>query len=152
MLQTEYIDNFADFQKEVGSYFKDHYESCEDYVSSKEILEIDTEYVQALIDEGVLNFFLLTDEEKLVGYINVSITPSILFREPNAVVDFLYILPEARKKGYASMAIEAVEKELGSEGVKRLTVMLPDKDYSEAVAGSLGYVKSSSIYNKYLGE
>jgi GNAT superfamily N-acetyltransferase len=152
MLKTEYVDNFLDFQEEAGSYFESHYETCEEYLADKEMLDIDAVLVQKFIDEGIINLFLLIKDEEVVGYINVSITPSILFKEPQAVVDFLYILPRDRKKGYASEAIKAVEKELSAEGIKRLTVMLPDKDYSEAVAGSLGYVKSSSIYNKYIGE
>lgn len=152
MLKTEYVDNFLEFQEEAGSYFESHYESCEEYLADKEILNIDAALVQSFIDEGIINLFLLIKDDEIVGYTNVSITPSILFKDPQAVVDFLYILPRDRKKGYASEAIQAIEKELGSEGIKRLTVMLPDKDYSEAVADSLGYVKSSSIYNKYIGE
>jgi len=152
MLTVEYVDNFVEFMEEVGQHFSDHYNSCEDHVAANEILAVNPVLFQEAIDAGVANVFKLKDEEAVVGYLNVSISPSLILTEPQAVVDFLYVLPEFREAGYGTQAIEAIEKELKAEGMTRLTLMLPDKDYSEPVAKSLGYVKSSTIYNKYLGD
>ena len=152
MLTTEYVDNFAEFMIEAGVHFEEHFKTCEEHVSNNEALAVDPVLFQKAIDKGVANVFIIKEGEDTIGYVNVSISPSLILAGPQAVIDFLYILPAFRKEGYASEAIKAIEEELKVEGMTRLTLMLPDKDYSEPVASSLGYVKSSTIYNKYIGE
>lgn len=152
MLKTEYIDNFEVFYEKAGKHFEEHYEGCEAYRAENKGLNLNKKVFQQMIDLGTMNFFLLKEEEDILGYVNVSINLNPLFDEPQAVIDYLYILPEYRKNNYASKAIEEIEKELVSEGVKELNIMLPDKEYSENVAKGLGYSKTSTIYTKCLGE
>lgn len=152
MFKTEYVDNFAEFFTDCKEQIIDHYITCEEARKDKQELNIDVKMFQHLIDIGTMNIFKLLDEDDLVGYINVTISPSPLFSKPQATVDFLYILPEHRRKGYAEKAITEIEKELVSEGIYDFNIHLPDKDYSEDVAEKLGYVKTSIIYTKYLGE
>lgn len=152
MLKTEYVENFADFYAKAGKYFEDHYKGCEAYRAGHKQLNINIPLMQQMIDLGTMNFFILKEEDNIVGYINVSISPSPIFKQPQAVIDFLYIAPEYRRSNYASTAIKEVEKELISEGIKDISICLPNKDYSESVANSLGYTKTSTIYTKCLGD
>lgn len=152
MLTTEYIEDFAAFNKQASDYFEDHYKGCEEYRAEIKGMSINVDLIQKMIDKGVVNFFALREDDKLVGYVNVSINMSFLFPEPQAVIDFLYIVPELRRNNYASKAIEEIEKELKKEGLMDISLLLPDKDYSESVAKSLDYVKTSTIYTKCLGD
>ena len=152
MLRTEYVDNFEEFYEACKEQIADHYVSCEEVRQGKQSLNIDIPMFQHLVDVGTMNIFKLYDEDTFVGYVNVSIVLQPLFGKPQATVDFLYILPEQRRKGYTEKAIAEIEKELVSESVYDFNIQLPDKDYSESVAKKLGYAKSSTIYTKYLGE
>lgn len=152
MTTIEYVDVFQDLVDEAGSYFEEHFKGCEEHLSSNELLEVNAELFQKHIDAGVANVFKIKDEEELVGYLNVSISPSLILASTQAVVDFLYVYPNKRNKGYAASAIASVEEELKEGGISRLTIMLPEKQYSSSVAEGLGYTKSSSIYNKYIGD
>lgn len=152
MLKTEYVENFADFYARAGKFFEDHYKGCEAYRAEHKDLNINVALMQQMIDLGTMNFFILKEEDKVIGYINVSISPSPLFKTPQAVIDFLYIDPAHRRSNYAKTAIEEIEKELVRDGIKDLNICLPNKDYSESVADSLGYTKTSTIYTKCLGD
>lgn len=152
MFKTEYVEDFSEFYKEAKPYFEDHYNTCEYHRSDKQKLDLDLSLFQQMIDLGAMNIFILKEDEDVVGYINVSITPSPLFRTPQAVVDFLYILPEHREKGYTKKAVQEIEKELISQNVFDFNILLPEKDYSEEVAASLGFKKTSNTYTKILGE
>lgn len=153
MISVKYVDNFEEFYDKVHKHFDDHYTSCEEVISEEEDLSVNIPLFQSMIEAGAANVFeVVKDEEELVGYINVSISPSLILEEPQAVLDFIYILPEYRKEGLFSEALACIEKDLAAEGLNRLSVMLPNKDYSEHVAEGLGYTKTSTIYNKYIGE
>lgn len=152
MIEAQYVDNFEEFYDEMSEHFKDHYENCEEYRAGFSQLNVNKELFQKAIDSGAANMFLLKVEDKPVGYVNVSISPSLLFQEPQAVIDLLYILPDERKKGYTAEAIKEIEQELKGSGLNALNIMLPDKEYSAAVADGLGYVKTTAIYTKQLGE
>lgn len=152
MFKIESIQDFTVFYDKVGQFFEEHYNTCEEYRANNYTLNIDAELMQSLIELGVMNLFVLKEDKETVGYINVSINNSPLFGRPQAVIDFLYILPEHRNKDYASTSIEDMESILKAEGVYDINIMLPNKDYSESVAKSLGYHKTSTVYTKYLGD
>ena len=152
MLRLVHIKSFSDFYEECKEEFLQHYSFCEDYKSNKVSLNINIEMFQQLISTGVMNIFKIYDEDIYVGYINVTISLNPLFNKPQAVVDFLHIIPEQRRCGYAEKTILELEKELKQEGVYDFNIQLPDKDYSESFAGALGYTKTSIIFSKYLGE
>lgn len=152
MLTTEYVENFVDFYATAGRFFEDHYKGCEEYRAGNKQLNIDVKMFQQMIDLGTANFFILKEEDNVVGYVNVSINPSPLFKEPQALIDFLYIVPEYRRQNYAAKAISEIEKELEREGLKDISLMLPNKDYSDSVGESLGYVKTSTVHTKCLGD
>lgn len=152
MLTTEYVDNFYSFYEDNKENFENHYTTCEAPRVGKQDLNIDKDMVQQLIDAGNMNFFILKEGDKTVGYINVSISRSYLFSKPQALIDFLYILPEYRRSNYATEAISEIEKELKSEGLKDINLCLPDKNYSEIIADKLGYSLTTTTYSKFLGE
>ena len=152
MFNTESVKDFQKFYDELGHHFEPHYQSCEEYRAKTQKMHIDIDMFQKLIDVGCANFFILKEDKDIIGYINLSISPSPLFKEPQAVIDFLYILPEQRSKGYTKKAIKELEKGLKENGVSVLNIMLPDKEYAEPVSAGLGYSKTSTVYTKVLGE
>ena len=152
MFTIHAITDFAKFYKEVGYHFVDHFSGCEEYRDGKQELDIDIELFQTMLDIGVMNIFVMLEESEVVGYLNLTITPSPLFKTEQATVDFLYVLPQHREKGYTKLALEAIEKELLSKDIFDFNILLPEKDYSEEVARGLGFSKTSNIYTKILGE
>lgn len=152
MFNTQYVDNFHEFFEKMQHHFEEHYAHCEEVRAEDKPLNIDADLFQEGIDQGIFNIFCLLNGELLVGYVNVTVQKNPLYAKPQAIVDYLYIFPEERNKGYTKKAIKEIEKELVSEGIDELNIMLPDKDYSEDVASALGYSKTSSTYYKKLGE
>lgn len=152
MINIEQVEDFNEFYVEVGHYFKEHFESCEEPRAGKQEINMDASSYQQLMDLGLVHFFLIKDDEDIVGYGGANTAPSLLFSAMQATVDFLYILPEHRNKNYAAKAIHSLEERFKSEGIYDMNLFLPEKEYSSSVADALGYAKTSSIYNKYLGE
>jgi len=152
MVTTEYVIDFKEFHKDMEDFFKDHYECCEESRAEYKALALDVDMFQDYIDKGIYHVFSIYDDGELVGYLNVTITKTPLFKEPQATVDFLYILPDKRRFGYAQEAIKILEGDLIEEGISELNLMLPEREYSDYVASSLGYTRTSSIFYKVLGE
>lgn len=152
MITTELVEDFSILVEQVGKYFQDHFNSCEEYRSDKQKLNINPNIFQTMMDAGSMNWYIIRDDEDIVGYINVTIQVNPLYNEVQGIIDNLYILPEFRRKGYTKKCIQEIEQVLTKEGIKDLNIALPSKEYSEKVAESLGYCKTSTIYTKFLGD
>jgi len=152
MITLDYVHDFKTFHDSMFEYFKDHYECCEEARAEYKALDLDVDMLQDYLDKDIYNVFSIYDGDEFVGYFNVTITRTPLFKEPQATVDFLYILPDKRRSGYAQEAIKILEGDLLEEGISELNLMLPERAYSDYVAASLGYTRTSSIFYKVLGE
>lgn len=152
MTYLEPIEDFSEFHKKFKDIFKEHYSTCEADRSLTTLLAIDTKLFQTYIDAGVFNFFYIKEEATVVGYINITIQDNPLYSKAQAVIDYLFVLPEHRRKGHTSAAISLAEVSLKDMGIGELNISLPDKEYAEGVSEGLGYVKTSSVYYKELGE
>lgn len=146
------VEDFQAFYDSNKERFEEHYKQCEEYRASKKDLDINVGLFQELIDAGVMNFYTLWLEEECVGYINVTFHFSPIFNQVQAVVDFLYIDPACRSKGLAKAFMKEIEDVLLENDCNDLSLSLPNKDYADGIASSLGFVKTSTMYTKHLEE
>lgn len=148
----DYIDSIDTFCEEVGDLFEDHFNSCEEYRSVNQTLSLNKDMYQMMIDMGNMNLYIIREDETIVGYINISINLNPLYNKVQAVIDQLYIKHEYRQSGYTTKCLSEIEEVLKGEEVYDISIMLPNKEYSDRFADSVGYNKTSSIYSKYLGD
>lgn len=144
------VDNFQEFYDNNKERFEEHYKQCEEYRASKKELSINVQLFQDLIDSGVMNLYTLWLEDECVGYINLTFHFSPIFDDVQAVIDFLYIDPSCRNKGLASVFLKEVEQVLLDNECTDLSLSLPNKEYADSIADSLGFVKTSAMYTKHL--
>lgn len=153
MFKTEYVENFSKFYNEHKDHVDKHYEDFADSYSGNRKLDIDINLYQKLIDAGSANIFTLWEDEKFIGYISVSISPSVLCKGyVDAVVDHLYITEESRGKGYMKKILKELEAQFSDEALDRYTIAFPANSSHAKLAASLGFSVQSSIYIKSLGE
>jgi len=153
MLKTEYIDNFSEFYKQYKDHIEKHYNDYADTFGGDRVINADLSLFQNLIDAGSCNLFTLWDEEEFIGYISITISPSVLFEgEVDAIVDHLYLTEDARGKGFAKQVFKEIEDQLKSDGIKRYSVALPVLDKYNKFIEKLGFVKQSVICSKKLGD
>tara|TARA_R100000149_G_C5865361_1_gene130248 strand:- start:847 stop:1308 length:462 start_codon:yes stop_codon:yes gene_type:complete len=153
MFKTEYVDNFAEFFADYKEHIEKHYYDFAETFDGDRKLDIDVQLFQQLIDLGHANIFTLWEDETFIGYVSVSISPSVLFKgKIDAIIDHFYITEEARGSGYAKKIIEELEEQFKEDGLDRYTLAFPAIQSYEKLAESFGFTKQSSVYIKSLGE
>lgn len=153
MFRTEYVDNFAEFYAEYKEHIEKHYYDFAETFNGDRKLNIDVQLFQQLIDLGHANIFTIWEDETFIGYVSVSISPSVLFKgKVDATVDHFYITEESRGRGYAKKILEELEQQFKEDGLDRYTLAFPALESYERLAKSFNFTKQSSIYIKSLGE
>jgi|SRR5690554_4772558 len=153
MFKTEYVEDFSVFYSEHKAHVDKHYKDFADSYGGTRQLDVDIDTYQKLIDGGFANIFTLWEDETFLGYVSVSVSPSVLCKGyVDVVVDHLYLTEEARGKGYVEKILEELEEQFKDSGVDRYTIAFPTKDSYKRLAESLGFSEQSSVYIKSLGE
>jgi GNAT superfamily N-acetyltransferase len=153
MLKTEYVDNFLAFYRDYKEHIEKHYNDFAETFGGDRVLDIDVNLYQQLIDLGSANIFTLWDEEVFIGYVSITINPSILFKgKVDAVIDHFYLTTEARGKGYSKLVLDEIEDQLKSDGLDRYSIALPAVETYEKFADAAGFRKQSVISFKNLGD
>lgn len=153
MFRTEYVDDFTEFYANNKEHMQKHYNDFAETFNGTRELNIDVNLFQHLIDLGHANIFTLWEDSTFLGYVSITISPSVLFRGTvDAVIDHFYLIEEYRGKGYANLVIAQIEEQLKSDGVDYLTIGLPTLKKYEGFAKSLGFNKHSCVHVKNLGD
>lgn len=75
----------------------------------------------AAMDSGLMLTFIVLENETVVGYSNVWVTPDMHSSELIATEDTVYILPDHRN-GLGKKLVKSILLELEKRGVKRVTI------------------------------
>lgn len=153
MLETEYVEDFYSFYEEYEEDILKHISDFLNHIGCDKEIDLDKDLFQSLVDSGNCNFFVVKDEEEFVGYVCVTVTPSVIFKtELDVSIDHLYVKEESRGKGYFPRILEEIEALLKTEGISELKIGLPSTTKHEAFASKNGFSKTSGIFVKRLGE
>lgn len=153
MFQTIYEDNFVEFYATYKEHIDKHYKDFAATFNGDRALDVDTKLMQHMVDLGNQNFFTLWDDDTFIGYISVSISPSVLFKgSVDAVVDHFYIVEEYRGKGYAKEILNEIEQQLKADRVGRYSIALPATEAHDKFAEANGFTKQSCIHFRTLGD
>lgn len=108
-------------------------------------------FSRALESEELITLLIFEEDGKPVGFANLMTIFSIWAHGKAIILDDLYIVPEARKKGYGKQALQYIEEYAKENGCKRLQfqseITNPDamKFYT-----AIGYMPSDmKFYVKY---
>ena len=82
--------------------------------------EVGAAFERFLVDSELGQAWLLWLDEKLVGYVILTLGYSFEFRGRDAFIDELYIDPEFRRTGLGRRAMEFVEEKVRALGVNAL--------------------------------
>ncbi|MEM4620725.1 MAG: GNAT family N-acetyltransferase [Desulfurococcaceae archaeon] len=87
---------------------------------------------------------------RVVGYVYGTITENLMLaRRRIGLLKELYVVPEERGRGVASMLIEYAMRELSKQGIKYVAVEFPTLNIiAEKFYEKLGFRKFTSIYLK----
>lgn len=153
MITTEPVLDFYSFCDQYEEHIVKHYNDYAATYGLKKKVDLDKELFQNLIDLGSSNIFVIKEDEAFLGYISISITPSILFKgEIEVVVDHLYLTEEARGKGNFAKILDEVERTLLEQKVLEYKIGLPFTEAHAALADKHNFNKISCLYSKSLGE
>lgn len=113
-------------------------------------LDIDVELYLQLIELGVYKpYSIRTDEGKLVGYIGVSITPSLHCKgRKDASTDVMYVHPKYR--GCGSKLLKLIVEDLKEEGVTWFSFVTKAWLDEGGLAEELDFKLYETVYQKRL--
>jgi len=148
------LDNFQELYDKFENEIHSHVQECERERAVNSAVNIDIDQFQNLIDSGIFCFFeILDDNNQSAGYIGCAIVPELLFDIDSRVsIEYIYIKPEYRDQGFFDKTIRSLEETFIDEGINDITIYMPNKEYSDYIMDSVGYVKTSSLYYKYIGD
>ena len=153
MFKTQYVDNLAEFYAENKEHILKHYQDFADTCGDTRELSVNVPLFQHMIDLGHINIFTIWEDSDFLGYVFVTISPSLLFKGTvDAVIDHFYLTEVSRGKGYAKLVLHEIEEQLISDGVTHLALGLPYREAYDKFADKLGFTKQSCVYIKDLGE
>lgn len=154
MITIRPVHDFKDFHENYLSDIENHISDCEPARTQDFGIDVDTDSFQQLIDIGVLGWFIFFDEEEtFVGYAGIIMTPCLIHKgRESANIEYLYIHPDCREKGYSKEVFGVLEELLAEENVSVINLILPNKTYSDVFADKTGYIKTSSTYYKKIEE
>lgn len=103
------------------------------------------------IDMGV-NFWLVaeSEEEGLLGYISVFLTPSMHTGELTALTDTIYVLPNGRGKGVGKELLKASMLYAKSKGAVHFMATFKNNVDHSNIANDLGMFNYETLYCKEL--
>lgn len=153
MIETRYIDDFAEFWEEHGEFVNSIYKEAQGSCNTERPLDIDLELYQQLIDNNTVTALEIYADDVFVGYTSIVIAPALLNKgEVDAKIDHLALSKEARAKGYATDVVREIQYTLKVHGITELTLVLPCTQMHDMFAESLGFTKSVSLHIKNLGD
>lgn len=139
----------SNYLEELKPLNKEHYE--EDYRKEFSELDIDYCFFINMQEKGFIDFAVLLDEEKLIGYaICSTIEHPHNKNDSMSVIDHLYISKEYRSKGLSKLLINTLEECLRQKGSKFLAISFRDIEKGVEVSKSLGYKLIECSFGKEL--
>ena len=102
---------------------------------------------------GVLKIYTVRDDDKLVGYFLVTVSPNLHYKSHLfAVNDIIYIDPEYRGRTVAYRLFKYAESELKKLGVSVITINMKVYAKFDRLLTKLGYGKIEEVFGKYIGD
>lgn len=148
-MKLSVIEDLNSFKEQAEGMFLEHVQHCEPEYYKAFGFSLNTELLQQAIDQG--NFLLVAAEEdgSLVGYLGSFVTPSLLVKDKlDMSIQFLYVVPEHRRSNKASFMLDEMYKLAKDLDISWINLMLPNKDYSDSFADSVGFSKATQCYGK----
>lgn len=139
---------FEDMISEAIPLFYAHWEEVANH---QDIRPLDIDYAQyiQLNRMGLVRFFTVRDEGKLIGYISLKVSNNPHYKTwKYAVSDVYYLDPAYRKTGTSVEFFSKIEEWLKSMDVKSVTIQDKIDHSHEKFFNSLGFKTVEQVYEK----
>lgn len=143
------VVNPAEIAEYLTPLHEDHYKG--DFREDAVDLDIDWDLYSEMYDNGTLLCVVAHDDKKPLAYMTTILSQHHHNKEDTvAKMDTLYVSPDYRGQGLASLLFEFTEEELTEIGVAWFTATFRDEATAESVTGKYGYKKVEVSYAKTL--
>ena len=151
MVTLIYVKDFSKFFEEHKEFIENQYKESTESVEEARPLNPDLDLFQKMIDINSFNIFEVFDEDKFIGYISLTMGPSMVNKGfVDAVVDHIVLDKEYRKKGVSLDMLSQIEEFLKDSEVDEVKLSIPATKQHDKFADRAGYIKTLSTHIKRL--